>query len=143
MKNNPLQTFQASTFGVSQAKVSKIYRALLSVLDQTLQGLHLAPCLDSTKKPRNKDLSFSQKLYNQVLSSTSIVVEPHRRINHDTGLKRLRILKDVCRVHSDKVRDRIRVVGCGLHNLRVIGIDATRGYQHSSRLRAYTVIKSE
>ena len=30
MKNNPLLTFQAAAFGISQPKVSKIYRILLS-----------------------------------------------------------------------------------------------------------------
>ncbi len=245
LKNNPLQTFQASSFGVSQAKVSKIYRALLNVLDQTLLGLKLAPCRDSAdlkavlaklparvfwldgtetpiqrnqdqdaqqedfsgkqhghrlknltlcdasqyihylsptesgsvhdkaladayplhlpagstlkqdlgflghhpqgvvvempvKKPKNKELSFSQKLYNQMLSSTRVVVE-----HANSGLKRLRMLKDVCRVHDEGVRDRLRVVACGLHNLRVSSIDYSRGYQRASRLQAYIVTKSE
>lgn len=245
MKNNPLQTFQASSFGVSQAKVSKIYRALLATLDQTLLGLKLAPCRDSValqealshltsqvfwldgtetpiqrnhdqdaqeedfsgkqhghrlknltlcdayqhihylsptesgsvhdktladtyplhlpagavlkqdlgflghhpmgvvlempfKKPKNKELNFSQKLYNHLLSSTRVVVE-----HANSGLKRVRMLKDVCRVHNEGVRDQIRVVACGLHNLRVSGIDGTRGYQTASRLQAYVVTKSE
>jgi hypothetical protein len=239
MKNNPLQTFQAGSFGVSQAKVSKIYRALLGVLDQTLLGLGLAPCRDSTtlcrqlsklpqrvfwldgtetpiqrsqdeevqqedfsgkqhghrlknitlcdacqhihylsptepgsvhdkalvdlyplslptgsvlkqdlgflghhpdgvtvempfRKPKNKELSFSQKLYNQLLSSTRVLVE-----HANSGLKRLRMLKDVCRLHGSEVRDQIHVVACGLHNLRVSGADASRGYQTATRLQAY------
>jgi hypothetical protein len=250
MKNNPLQTFQASSFGLSQAKVSKIYRALLAVLDHTLIGLKLAPCRDSIalkealanlpqrvfwldgtetpiprntdqdvqqedfsgkqhghrlknltlcdaaqrihylsptesgsrhdktladsyplhlpagsvlkqdlgflghqpagvviempfKKPKNRELTFSQKLYNQLLSSTRVIVEPHRRTDANSGLKRLRMLKDVCRVHHEVVRDRIRVVACGLHNLRVSGVDAARGYQTSSRLQAYITTFSE
>jgi hypothetical protein len=47
MKNNPIQTFQGASFGLSQAKVSKIYRALLAVLDDTLARLKLSPCRDS------------------------------------------------------------------------------------------------
>ena len=245
MKNNPLQTFQAATFGVSQAKVSKIYRILLAVLDQALTRLKLAPCRDSAalkealsrlpdrvfwldgtetpiqrsmdqevqkedfsgkqhahrlknltlttadqhirylsstesgsmhdkaladldrlqlptqsvlkqdlgfvghapvgvliempfKKPKNKELSFSQKLYNQLFNATRVLVE-----HSNSGFKRVRIVKDVCRLHNAVVRDRIRVVACGLHNLRVAGIDAGRLYQTSSRLQAYTVIISE
>ncbi len=245
MKNNPLQSFQAASFGVSQAKVSKIYRILLASLATTLARLKLAPCRDSTalkqvlsnlpdkvfwldgtetiiprntdkdvqeedfsgkqhghrlknltlcsasqrihflsptesgsvhdktltdwyplrlppksvlkqdlgfmghhpkgvtvempfKKPKNKELSFSQKLYNQLFSATRVVVE-----HSNSGLKRLRMLKDVCRLHHEQVRDRIRVVACGLHNLRVASVDTTRLYQTSSRLRAYTVTNSE
>ena len=245
MKNNPLQSFQAGCFGVSQAKVSKIYRILLAVLDTTLARLKLAPCRDSTalkqvlsklpdnvfwldgtetiiprntdkdvqkedfsgkqhghrlknlticsasqrihflsptesgsvhdktltdwyrlslptgcvlkqdlgfvghhpegvivempfKKPKNKELSFSQKIYNQLFNSTRVVVE-----HSNSGLKRLRMLQDVCRLHHEQVRDRIRVVACGLHNLRVEGVDATRLYQTSSRLQAYAPTNSE
>lgn len=245
LKNNPLQTFQATTFGLSQPKVSKIYRALLAILDATLVRLKLAPCRDSAalqqtlaklpqrvfwldgtetitprntdkdaqkedfsgkqhghrlknltlsdayqtihylsptesgsmhdkaladaypllfpphsvlkqdlgflghapanviveqpfKKPKNQELSFSQKLYNQILSATRIVIE-----HSNSGLKRLRMLKDVCRVRTFLVRDRIREVACGLHNLRVSGIDPTRLYQSSSRLQAYDIISSE
>ena len=245
MKNNPLQTFQGATFGVSQAKVSKIYRILLAVLDDTLARLNLAPCRDSTalkevlsklpdrvfwldgtetpiqrnmdqdaqqedfsgkqhahrlknltlcvasqhihflsstesgsmhekaladldpldlptqsvlkqdlgflghapvgvtiempfKKPKKRELTFGQKLYNQLFSATRVVVE-----HANSGLKRVRMLKDVCRLHDAVVRDRIRVVACGLHNLRVAGIDSARLYQSSSRLQAYTITKSE
>lgn len=245
MKNNPLQTFQGATFGVSQAKVSKIYRILLAVLDDALTRLQLAPCRDSAalkealsklpdrvfwldgtetpiqrnmdqdtqqedfsgkqhghrlknltlstadqhirflsstesgsmhnkaladldplqlpplsvlkqdlgfvghapagvfiempfKKPKTKALTFSQKLYNQIFNATRVLVE-----HSNSGLKRVRMVKDVCRLHHAVVRDRIRVVAYGLHNLRVAGIDAARLYQTSSRLRAYTVTKSE
>ena len=47
LKNNSLQTFQGASFGISQSKVSKIYRVLLQVLDETLSGLGLSPCRDS------------------------------------------------------------------------------------------------
>jgi len=245
MKNNPLQTFQAASFCVSQAKVSKIYRILLAVLDDALARLKLSPCRDSAslkealsklpdrvfwldgtetpihrntdqdaqqedfsgkqqghrlknltlctasqhihflsstesgsmhdkaladldplvlptlsvlkqdlgflghapagvtiempfKKPKNRELTFCQKLYNQLFSATRVVVE-----HANSGLKRVRMLKDVCRVHNEVVGDRIRVVACGLHNLRVAGVDADRLYQTSARLQVYTVTKSE
>lgn len=47
MKTNNLQQFQAGTFGISQSKVSKIYRILLSVLDTTLHKMGLSPCRNS------------------------------------------------------------------------------------------------
>ena len=219
IKNNLSQTFQASSFGVSQAKVSKIYRILLAVLDQTLSNLKLAPCRDSValkgeleklshrvfwldgtqtaiarntdqdnqaedfsgkqhghrlknltlcdafqhidylspsepgsvhdktladlypialpknsilkqdlgfvghqpldvivempiKKPKNKELTFSQKLHNRLFNATRIVIE-----HAHSGLKRVAILTGVCRLHHPQIRDRIRVVACGLHNL--------------------------
>ena len=66
------------------------------------------------KKTPNKELSFSKKLYNKLLSSTRIVVE-----HANSGIKRLRIVKDVIRIHSTHVRDLVMMVACGLHNLRV------------------------
>ena len=90
------------------------------------------------KKPKNRELTSSQKLYNQLFSATRVVVE-----HANSGLKRVRMLKDVCRLHDAVVRDRIRVVACGLHNLRVASIDSARLYQTSSRLQACAVTKSE
>ncbi len=66
------------------------------------------------KKPRNGELSFSQKLYNKLLSSTRITVE-----HANSGIKRLRIVKDVIRIHTTQIRDTVMVIACGLHNLRV------------------------
>lgn len=66
------------------------------------------------KKPKNGELSFSQKLYNKMLSSTRVVVE-----HANSGIKRLRIVKDTIRIHSTEVRDKVMSVACGLHNLRV------------------------
>ena len=66
------------------------------------------------KKPRNKALSFSELLYNQMLSSLRVVIE-----HVNSGIKRLRMLKDPIRLHNEWFRDTVLVVGCGLHNLRV------------------------
>jgi DDE superfamily endonuclease/Helix-turn-helix of DDE superfamily endonuclease len=239
MKNNSLQTFYAASFGVSQGKVSTIYRILLSVLDTTLKKIGLCPCCDGMmlatllcehqtkvfwydgterniqrntdqdvqedeysgknhghhiknltlcdqtqyilylspsedgsvhdksmadkyplslppksvlkqdlgfvghapagviveqpfKKPRKGTLSFSQKIYNKIFASTRIIVE-----HANSGLKRLRMLQDTIRIHSYIVRDMVMAVACGLHNLRVTGIDKNRGYQNSPRAHAY------
>lgn len=245
LKNNPLQTFQAASFGVSQPKVSAMTRWLLSVLDDALGRMGLLPSRDSAelarvladhrskvfwldgveagvqrnadqaaqkeefsgkkrghrlknlticdawqtihylsptesgsmhdraladlypielpagstlkqdlgflghapagltieqpfKKPRGGQLTEGQKIYNAILSSTRIVIE-----HANSGIKRLRMLKDVIRIHNSHVRDCVRVVACGLHNLRVKGIDPVRLYQNSSRAGAYDVKTSE
>ena len=52
LKNNPLQTFQAASFGVSQPKVSAMTRWLLSVLDDALGRMGLLPCRDSAELAR-------------------------------------------------------------------------------------------
>ena len=41
-----MQAFQGATFGVSQAKVSKITHVLLTVPDETLKKMALSPCRD-------------------------------------------------------------------------------------------------
>jgi hypothetical protein len=46
LKNNPLQTFQGATFGVSQPKVSKITPVLLTIFDEALKKMNLMPCRD-------------------------------------------------------------------------------------------------
>jgi hypothetical protein len=220
LKNNPLQTFQGATFGVSQAKVSKITQVLLTVLDETLKKMDLSPCRDGEllqsvlsnhaqkvftydgmergiqrnsdydaqedefsgkkkahkvknnllcddnqyvhylsptengsvhdktiadeypillppksvlrqdmgfighnpkdiiveipfKKPRNNELTFSQLIYNRLLGSTRIVIE-----HANSGVKRLKIIKDIVRLHATEVRDKIIAVACALHNFR-------------------------
>jgi hypothetical protein len=66
------------------------------------------------KKPKNGELTFSQLLYNQMLSPLRVVIE-----HTNSGIKRLRMIKDTLRVHSSWFRDTVMVVACGLHNLRV------------------------
>jgi len=67
------------------------------------------------KKPRNGVLSFSQLLYNQLLSPLRVVIE-----HTNSGIKRLRMLKDTLRLHGEWVRDTVMAVGCGLHNFRAV-----------------------
>ena len=239
MKTNSLQTFQGASFGISQAKVSKIYRSLLGVLDVTLKKMNLSPCrngedlkqalanhkhkvfwYDGTetpiqrnddqaaqeeefsgkkrghrqknlvlfvvfqlivylspteegsihdktiadtypiylpensilkqdlgfvghcpvgvlieqpfKKPKNQELPFGKKIYNKIFSSTRIISE-----HANSGFKRLRMMKDILRIHSFEIRDKLRVVACALHNLRVQAIDPSRLYQDSLRACTY------
>ena len=89
-----------------------------SVLRQDLGFLGHAPSgvliEQPFKKPRNGTLPFSELLYNQLLASTRVVIE-----HANSGVKRLRIIKDVIRIHSAWFRDTVMVVACGLHNFRV------------------------
>ena len=66
------------------------------------------------KKPPGNELSFAQKLYNQLLSPLRVVIE-----HAHSGLKRLRMVQDTLRLRGQWRRDMIVVVACGLHNLRV------------------------
>ena len=84
------------------------------------------------KKPKNGELTFSQKIYNKIFSSTRITIE-----HANSGLKRLRMVQGTIRVHSYMIRDMIMAVACALHNLRVAGIEKNRGYQNSPCVRAY------
>jgi DDE superfamily endonuclease/Helix-turn-helix of DDE superfamily endonuclease len=67
------------------------------------------------KKPRNGELTFGQKIYNKLLNSTRVVIE-----HANSGVKRLKMLKDTIRIHSTLVRDQIIEVACGLHNFRTL-----------------------
>lgn len=233
LKTNSLQEHHAASFGVSQSKVSRIARTLLSVLNETLHGMGLAPWRDGEtlhiqlaehkdkvftydgtdrsierntdrdaqekdfsgkhhghkvknlllsddtqyvhylsptfpgsshdkaianefpitlpvgstlrqdsgfighsppgvlieqpfKKPRNGELNFAQKLFNRMLASLRIVVE-----HANSGVKRLKIVKDKIRVHSTEIRDMVMVVACSLNNLRVKS--PIRGYVSCGR----------
>ena len=66
------------------------------------------------KKPPKGELTFYQKLYNQLLSPLRVVIE-----HVHSGIKRLRMVRDKLRVRGDWFRDTVMVVACGLHNLRV------------------------
>lgn len=43
LKNNPLQTFQAASFGMSQTQVSNLFRALNGLLSDALKKMGLQP----------------------------------------------------------------------------------------------------
>jgi hypothetical protein len=54
------------------------------------------------------------KFFNHLISSVRVVVE-----NVIAGVKRCRIVKDVLRLTTEGVSDRVMEIACGLHNLRV------------------------
>lgn len=43
LKNNPLQQFQAASFGISQGQVSHLFKALNGLLSTTLKKMNLMP----------------------------------------------------------------------------------------------------
>lgn len=55
LKNNPLQSFQAALFDLSQGSVSQMVRRLLSLLNETLTGMQLSPCQDTDSLRRQLD----------------------------------------------------------------------------------------
>ena len=69
------------------------------------------------KKPPKGELTFSQQLYNQLLSPLRVVIEHIEHVHR--GIKRFRMVCDKVRVRGDWFRDSVMVVACGLHNLRV------------------------
>lgn len=102
-------------------KIADEYPLLLpvgSVLRQDLGFIGHAPSgvlvEQPFKKPRKNALSFSEQLYNQLFTPMRVVIE-----HANSGIKRLRIIKDIIRIHSDWFRDTVMVVACALHNLRV------------------------
>ncbi|MEM7659083.1 MAG: transposase family protein [Bacteroidota bacterium] len=101
----------------------------LGFLGHDLQGVIVETPF---KKPKNQELTFSQKLYNQILAEMRIVVE-----HANSGIKRLRMLKDQIRLHSSQIRDQVMEVACGIHNLRVNS--PQRAYPKLTHARARTV----
>lgn len=79
------------------------------------------------KKPKNGKLTFSQKLYNQILASVRVVVE-----HANSGIKRLKIVKDKIRLHTKELRDYVMQLACALHNFRIKS--PYRGYDHKQKL---------
>ena len=67
------------------------------------------------KKPPKRALTFSQRLYNHLLSPLRVVIE-----HAHSGIKRLRMAQDPLRLRGEWVRDTVMAVACGLHNLRVV-----------------------
>lgn len=66
------------------------------------------------KKPRGGELTPAQKDFNQKLAGLRV------RIEHVmSGVKRLRIVKEIIRLKGEEIRDKVMEIACGLHNLRV------------------------
>lgn len=70
--------------------------------------------LTPIKKPKGGSLTAAQKAYNQQLSSLRV------RIEHvNSSVKRLRIIKEICRLRVVGVRDAVMEIACSLHNFRI------------------------
>jgi DDE superfamily endonuclease len=66
------------------------------------------------KKPRGGELTDEQRAINRALARRRVAIE-----HVNSGVKRCRMLKDVCRLLRDGIRDLIMEVGCALHNFRL------------------------
>ena len=83
----------------------------LGFLGFTLEGVIIEM---PQKKPKGGELTDDQKAANHAKAKRRIYIE-----HVNSSVKRLRILKDVCRLTISGVRDMIVEVGCALHNLRL------------------------
>ena len=66
------------------------------------------------KKPKGKELTPEQKIYNRGVAQRRVVTE-----HVISSVKRCRIVKDTIRLWKDGLRDVVMEVCCGLHNFRV------------------------
>lgn len=70
--------------------------------------------LQPIKKPKGKELTATQKLFNTTISTYRV------RVEHSiAGIKRLRIVKERLRQFKTDCRDFVMKIACGLHNFRV------------------------
>lgn len=70
--------------------------------------------IQPTKKPRGKELTPEQKQKNKQISRVRVVVE-----HAIGGVKILRIVKEEIRIYSEKVRHKVFLIACALHNLKI------------------------
>ena len=71
-------------------------------------------CRQPKKKPRGKQLSSEDRLFNRMISGVRVIAE-----HVIAGVKRLRIVKDVFRNTKEHFDDLVMEIACALHNLRV------------------------
>jgi hypothetical protein len=71
-------------------------------------------CHQPEKKPRGKELPAEDKIFNRMISGVRVIAE-----HVISGVKRLRIVKDVLRNTKEGFADLVMEIACGLHNLRV------------------------
>jgi hypothetical protein len=71
-------------------------------------------CHQPEKKPRGKELPAEDKIFNKMISGVRVIAE-----HVFSGVKRLRIVKDVLRNTKKGFADLVMETACGLHNLRV------------------------
>lgn len=82
----------------------------LGFLGFTLEGVNVQT---PARKPRGGELTAEQKAANQALASRRVPIE-----HVNSSVKRLRILKEPCRLFKKGVRDMVMEIGCALHNFR-------------------------
>jgi hypothetical protein len=63
LKQNPLQSYQAFAYGMSQSKVSQWLQVLLPLLEQALAKLHLLPCREPSQLYMSLRLLSGQVLF--------------------------------------------------------------------------------
>ena len=83
----------------------------LGFLGFTLDGVDIEM---PTKKPKGRALTDDQKAANQAKARRRVCIE-----HVNSSVKRLRMLKDVCRLLISEIRDIIIEIGCALHNFRL------------------------
>lgn len=83
----------------------------LAFLGYTTEEAQL--CLPVKKSPKGELTDFD-KMYNRLLASLRVSVK-----HTVAGVKRIRITKEKIRLHGDQVRDKVMLIACGLHNLRI------------------------
>lgn len=83
----------------------------LGFLGFTLEGVHVQT---PARKPRGGELSEEQKAANHALASRRVPIE-----HVNSSVKRLRILKEPCRLFKAGVRDLLMEIGSALHNFRL------------------------
>jgi hypothetical protein len=83
----------------------------LGFLAFTLEGVTIEM---PAKKPRGGQLTALEKAANQALARRRVAIE-----HANSSIKRCRILKDVCRLLRDGVRDLVIEICCALHNFRL------------------------
>jgi hypothetical protein len=94
-----------------------IRRKITMGLDSGFRGLATPECVEvemPIRKPRNGELTDDQKAKNRDMSSRRVIVE-----NGISGCKRLRIVKDVIRLHGDEVKELVFLTAVSVHNYRV------------------------
>jgi hypothetical protein len=71
-------------------------------------------CYQPSKKPRGKQLSPEDRIFNRMISGVRVIAE-----HIIAGIKRLHIVRDVFRNRKKGFSDLVMEIACGLHNLRV------------------------
>jgi hypothetical protein len=101
----------------------KFNKEIEALVDLAYKGLSIknVTIIIPEKKPKNKELTETQKESNKQKSKIRV------RIEHAiSGVKRLHILKHKLRMKKYEQHDLVMLLGCGLHNFRCINRKITR-----------------